>query len=310
MILSFLNGGNKFEPTTSMDEAFWIHLDEPESGEIEQIVANYDIPEDYITDLKDADENSRMDYEDGIIHIIIRVPVFFKHKSAKIPFATVPVGFIILPDKVISVSYFDNEVLSAFLEGKNRPFSITLQRFILTVSLRNSIYYLRFLKEINRRTNKIEDDLHQSMRNKELIKLLRLEKSLVYFTTSLKSNEIILERLQRSRWLQNDPEGEDMIEDVIIENKQAIEMANIYSDILAGMMDAFASIISNNLNVVMKFLTSITIIIALPTLIASLYGMNVKLPFQNNPFAFILVLGLSTILVLVLIIIFIRKKYF
>jgi magnesium transporter len=148
------------------------------------------------------------------------------------------------------------------------------------------------------------------MRNKELIRLLRMEKSLVFFNTSLKSNEIILERMQRSRWLQNDPDAEDMIEDVIIEIKQAIEMANIYSSILSGMMDAFASIISNNLNVVMKFLTSITIILALPTLIASIYGMNLDLPLQQNPNAFFLVMSAALVLSVLLVIIFIRKKYF
>ncbi|HPI26402.1 MAG TPA: magnesium transporter CorA family protein, partial [Candidatus Cloacimonadota bacterium] len=158
--------------------------------------------------------------------------------------------------------------------------------------------------------NNIENELHQSMRNKELIRLLRMEKSLVFFNTSLKSNEIILERMQRSRWLQNDPDAEDMIEDVIIENKQAIEMANIYSSILSGMMDAFASIISNNLNVVMKFLTSITIILALPTLIASIYGMNLDLPLQQNPHAFFLVMSAALVLSVLLVIIFIRKKYF
>jgi len=169
---------------------------------------------------------------------------------------------------------------------------------------------LKFLKEINRRTTLIEDELHQSMKNKELIRLLRMEKSLVYFNTALKSNEIILERLQRTRWLLNDPDAEDMIEDVIIENKQAIEMANIYSSILSGMMDAFASIISNNLNVVMKFLTSITIIISVPTLIVSIYGMNVPLPFQESNFAFALIMGISVLISLILVLVFIHKKYF
>jgi len=201
-------------------------------------------------------------------------------------------------------------VLTQYLDGKHRAFDITPQSFLLNINLRTAIYYLKFLKEINRRTTQIENELHQSMRNKELIRLLRMEKSLVYFNTSLKSNEIILERLQRSRWLMNDPEAEDMIEDVIIENKQAIEMANIYSSILSGMMDAFASIISNNLTVVMKFLTSITIILALPTLIASIYGMNVHLPFQEHDWAFGMVMGLSIILSILLVLVFIRKKYF
>jgi magnesium transporter len=310
MISAYLNRDNKFIPTTNWDEAFWIHLEEPDTAEIEKIIARYELPEDFITDLKDSDENSRLEYDNGAILIIMRVPVFYKHRTSKLPFATVPLGLIILNDKIITVSFFDQEILTTFLEGKNRPFNITHQSFILNINLRTSIYYLRFLKEINRRTNQIEQELHVSMKNKELIRLLRLEKSLVYFTTSLKSNELILERLQRSRWLQNDPEGEDMIDDVIIENKQAIDMANIYSDILSGMMDAFASVISNNLNIVMKFLTVITIIIALPTMIFSMYGMNIHLPLQDSPWAFIFVMGLSLVFAIIMIIVFIRKKYF
>lgn len=310
MINAYLNSGTKFTPTINLDEAFWIHLDNPDSSEIEQVITKYELPEDFITDLQDSDENSRLEYENGAILIIMRVPVFFKHKTSKLPFATVPLGLIIVPEKIITVSFFDHEILTTFLEGKHRPFNITPQSFTLNINLRTSIYYLRFLKEINRRTNNIEQELHVSMKNKELIRMLRLEKSLVYFTTSLKANELILERIQRSRWLQNDPEGEDMIEDVIIENKQAIDMANIYSDILSGMMDAFASVISNNLNIVMKFLTTITIIIALPTMIFSMYGMNVHLPLEDNPWAFTIIMLLSLILVIIATIIFVRKKYF
>ncbi len=310
MINAYLNSGTKFTPTTNLDEAFWIHLDEPDTSEIEQITSKYELPDDFITDLQDSDEISRLEYENGGILIIMRVPVFYKHKTSKLPFATVPLGLIILPDKIISASFFDQEIMTTFLEGKHRPFNITPQSFILNINLRTSVYYLRFLKEINRRTNNIEQELHVSMKNKELIRLLRLEKSLVYFTTSLKSNEIILERIQRSRWLQNDPEGEDMVDDVIIENKQAIDMANIYSDILSGMMDAFASVISNNLSIVMKFLTVITIIIALPTMIFSMYGMNIHLPLQESPWAFLAVMGVSLIIAVVMIIVFIRKKYF
>lgn len=310
MINAYLNSGTKFTPTSNLDEAFWIHLDAPDTNEIEQITSKYELPEDFITDLQDADEISRLEYENGAILIIMRVPVFYKHKTSKLPFATVPLGLIILPDKIISASFFDQEIMTTFLEGKHRPFDITPQSFILNINLRTSVYYLRFLKEINRRTNNIEQELHVSMKNKELIRLLRLEKSLVYFTTSLKSNEIILERIQRSRWLQNDPEGEDMVDDVIIENKQAIDMANIYSDILSGMMDAFASVISNNLSIVMKFLTVITIIIALPTMIFSMYGMNIHLPMQESPWAFLAVMGISLIIAVIMIIVFIRKKYF
>ncbi|MCB5267455.1 MAG: magnesium transporter CorA family protein [Candidatus Cloacimonetes bacterium] len=300
----------RFVPAITAEEAFWLHLESPDAEDVSSLIQKYELPEDFITDLQDADENSRLEYDEEAMLIILRVPLYYRHRSASVSFATAPLGIIVIPDKLITVSFYENEVLTQYLEGKHRPFNITQQSFLLSINLRAAMYFLKFLKEINRRTTNIENELHQSMRNKELIRLLRMEKSLVFFNTALKSNEIILERLQRSRWLQNDPDAEDMIEDVIIENKQAIEMANIYSSILSGMMDAFASIISNNLNVVMKFLTSITIILALPTLIASIYGMNVDLPMQNNPFAFALVMGFALLLSILLVIIFIRKKYF
>lgn len=310
MIQYFKVQEQRFVPAISMDEAFWVHLEGPDAEEINTLLQKYELPEDFITDLQDADENSRMEYEEEAMLIILRVPLYYRHRSASVSFATAPLGIIVIPDKVITVSFYENEVLTQYLDGKHRSFNITQQSFLLSINLRAAMYFLKFLKEINRRTTNIENELIQSMRNKELIRLLRMEKSLVYFNTSLKSNEIILERMQRSRWLQNDPDAEDMIEDVIIENKQAIEMANIYSSILSGMMDAFASIISNNLNVVMKYLTSITIILALPTLIASIYGMNVTLPMQGRPYAFALVMGFSLLVSLLLVMVFIRKKYF
>jgi magnesium transporter len=310
MIQVFEVSGQRFVPALTMEEAFWIHLENPSPEEIEQIVKKYNLEEDFITDLQDADENARVEWDEGALLTILRVPIYYKHRSAKISFATAPMGIISTEDKLITVSFYDNEILTQYLEGKHRPFNITQQSFLLNINLRTAIYFLKFLKEINRRNNLIEDELHQSMRNKELIRLLRMEKSLVYFNTALKSNEIILERLQRTRWLLNDPDAEDMIEDVIIENKQAIEMANIYSSILSGMMDAFASIISNNLNVVMKFLTSITIIISVPTLIVSIYGMNVPLPFQDSNMAFAVIMGIAVLISLILVLIFIHKKYF
>lgn len=152
-------------------------------------------------------------------------------------------------------------------------------RFVFQILYRNATSYLRYLRIIDRKSEQIEEKLHISQRNKELIELLELEKSLVYFTTSLRSNETVLEKLLRTEKIKKYPEDEDLLEDVIVENKQAIEMAKIYSDILSGTMDAFASVISNNLNVVMKFLSTVTIVLSIPTMIAMLYGMN----FQHIP---------------------------
>jgi magnesium transporter len=310
MIQYFKVRGQRFEPALAHDEAFWIHLENPTAEEITKLITQFELPEDFITDLQDADENSRMEYEEGAVLIIMRVPLYYKHRSASLSFTTAPLGVIAVQDKLITVSFFENEVLTQYLDCKHRPFRITQQSFLLQIALRTSMYFLKFLKEINRRTNRIETELHQSMRNQELIRLLRMEKSLVYFSTSLKSNEIILERMQRSRWLNQDPDAEDMVEDVIIENRQAIEMTNIHTSILSGMMETFASMISNNLNVRMKFLTSVTIVLMLPTLIASIYGMNIRLPLQEHPYAFSILMAFSLISSILLVLYFIRKKLF
>jgi magnesium transporter len=169
--------------------------------------------------------------------------------------------------------------------------------------------YLQYLKQINNATNVIQKKVEQASKNQQLIKLLNIEKSLVYFTTSLRSNQLMLERLQKMKLLKMDEDNETLFEDIITESKQAIEMANVYSDILSGMMDAFASIISNNLNIVMKILTLITIILSIPVVFSSLYGMNVKLPLQESPFAFLLVIVTSLLLSFIGILIFVKKKW-
>jgi len=165
------------------------------------------------------------------------------------------------------------------------------------------------LREINKIVEGLEDQLQASTRNREVLELLKYQKSLTYFTTALKSNELMMERLQRSQILKAYPEDEDLLEDVITENQQAIEMTNIASNILSGMMDAFASIISNNLNAVMKFLAAITVVLSLPTMIASFYGMNVDLPLDHLPSAYIFPLGVSILVVVVVLVVFSRRDW-
>ncbi len=310
MIQYFKIAEQRFTPALSHDEAFWIHVEDPSEDETKALIERYDLDEDFITDLQDADESSRMEYDEGTVLTILRVPIYYKHRSASLSFTTAPLGAIAVDGKLITVSFYENEILTQYLDCKHRPFEITQQSFLLQIALRAATYYLKFLKEINRRVGRIENELHQSMRNKELIQLLLMEKSLVYFSTSLKSNEIILERMQRSRWLHQDPDADDLVEDVIIENKQAIEMTNIHTSILSGTMDTFASMINNNVNIRMKFLTSVTIVLMLPTLIASIYGMNVPLPLQHSRFAFAILMGISIVASILLVLYFIRKKLF
>ena len=233
-------------------------------------------------------------------------------QELNIPFTTLPVGIILTKDLIVTICLKANIVWENFIMNiKVIDFSSTNRnRLILHFFQRTAVLYLVYLKEVNKRTTAVEEMLHKAMKNEELIKLLNLEKSLVYFTTSLRSNELMMERLQRSDILQFKSEDNDFLEDTIIDNKQAIETANIYSNILSGMMDAFASIISNNLNIVMKFLTSVTIILMLPTLVASIYGMNVRLPFQDSPYAFIITICILFTLSVIGVLIFIKRNWF
>jgi magnesium transporter len=199
-------------------------------------------------------------------------------------------------------------VLDDFVNGKVRNVGGG-HRFILQLILRATLLYLQYLKQLNNAASIIQKKLEQESRNRQLIKLFSIEKSLVYFTTSLKSNLLMLERLSRLRGFERTEQNEDLLEDIFTECKQAIEMANIYSDILSGMMDAFASVISNNLNIVMRVLTLITIIITIPVVVASFFGMNVRLPFANHPYAFAGILAGSVTLSALSLLYFIKKRW-
>ncbi|OQY38083.1 MAG: hypothetical protein B6226_04150 [Candidatus Cloacimonetes bacterium 4572_65] len=298
----------KYAEVENAENAKWIYLESPSTKEINDTAINYQIPLDFLTDPLDLDETSRIEYDDNFTLIIMRLPT--RSGSDDLPFITIPFGIILFDDMVITISNGQNELLTPFMKGINKKFELTKQSFILNVFNRNALLYLTFLKVIDRRISEIETELNNTMRNKELTRLLKLDKCLVYFTTSLKSNEVTLERLQRSRWMHEDVNSDDLLEDVIIDNKQAIEMASIYSNILKRTTESFSSIISNNLNIVMKFLTSITIILMLPTLVASFYGMNVDLPLGHHPFAFWILISLSVLISLIVIIFFLKNKLF
>lgn len=301
----------KLQKTNEITKGCWINMINPNPEEIAYICNNLDIPTDFIKDALDDEERSRIEKEDDNILIIVDFP-YITHDDAGFPiYETIPIGMAIAKNCFITVSLKDTPILSDFSNQKIRDFyTYKRTRFALQILYVISTYYLRYLKQINKKTNEIENELHQSMKNKELYAFLALEKSLVYFTTSLKANKIVLEKLMRLNHLRMYDEDKDLLDDVIIENTQAIEMADTYSSILSGMMDAFASVISNNLNIVMKFLTSITIVLSLPTMVASFYGMNVDLPFQNYPFAFWLTLLFAAILSSGTAFIFWKKRFF
>ncbi len=297
------------EKLDSFKKGCWISVIKPTNEEIESLSKNLSIPMEFITYPLDLDERARVEMDDDITLTILRIPYYDKNNEEN-PFITIPIGIIFSNDYIITISIYKTRIFSDFINDKIRGFRTTdKNHFLLLLFLKTASLYLQYLREIDKRTDIIERELHKSMRNEELIRLLSIEKSLVYFTTSLRSNEFMMERLQRTNLLKMNEEDQELLDDVIIENKQAIEMANIYSNILSGMMDAFASVISNNLNVVMKFLTAITIILMLPTLIASIYGMNIKLPFQNSPHAFLITMVISLILTILGIILFKNRKW-
>ena len=292
---------NKMEEIKEFKIGSWISLINPSETEIKKVCENVNIQEDFIRDALDFEEKARIDEEedDGTTLFVVDVPIIEKNEENEV-YSTMPLGMIVVRDDFfITVSLRKNKIIDDFEKRRIKNFqTYKKSKLIFQILYLNSSYYLSYLKQINKETEIAEYILKNSMKNKELLKLLSLEKSLVYFTTSLKSNELVMEKTMRGKIIKLYDEDEDILEDAITENRQAIEMAKIYSDILNGTMDAYASIISNNLNGVMKFLTSITIVLAIPTMISSFWGMNVGLPFQNSKIGFLIMVGISIVLTL------------
>ena len=289
---------NKVEEIKEFKKGSWINLVNPSEQEIKKVCEGINIQEDFIRDALDYEEKARIDTEedDNTILFVIDVPIIEKNEENDI-YTTMPLGLIVVRDDFfITVSLRKNKIIEDFEKRKIKNFQTYKKtRFIFQIFYLNSSYFLNYLKQINKETEIAEYILKNSMKNKELLKLLTLEKGLVYFTTSLKSNELVMEKTMRGKIIKLYEEDEEILEDAIIENRQAIEMSQIYRDILNGTLDAYASIISNNLNGVMKFLTSITIILAVPTMISSFWGMNVELPFQNNSMGFVIMIFVAVV---------------
>ncbi|MBN2386874.1 MAG: magnesium transporter CorA family protein [Anaerolineales bacterium] len=287
----------------------WIKAVDPTPEEIQQLIG-WGIDPDLINYSLDQDEMARMERDEGYVFILLRVP-YFQGAGTDIPYITVPLGIILADRFVITVCKFENDVTRVLCNGKYRGLKTAKRyRFALYIFLETAARYLSHLREINKTTAALEDRLEQSTRNREVLELLKVQKSLVYFTTGLRSNQVVMERLQRSRMFNHFEEDDDLLEDVLTENQQAIGMTDIQTNILAGLMDAFASIISNNLNSVMKVLAALTIVINIPTIVASFYGMNVSLPGENSPLAFLSILGISLALVTIAVLIFARRDWF
>lgn len=288
-----------------VSEGCWVALTKPTNEELQTVVRETGIDIDDLRAPLDDEERSRIEQEGDCVIVLVDIPSL----DEKDRYVTIPLGIYMTKTAIVTVCLEETPVLRAFMNNRVREFyTFKKTRFVFQILYRNATSYLRYLRIIDRKSEQIEEKLHISQRNKELIELLELEKSLVYFTTSLRSNETVLEKLLRTEKVKKYPEDEELLEDVIIENKQAIEMANIYSGILSGTMDAFASVISNNLNVVMKFLSTVTIVLSIPTLIASLFGMNfVNIPLGDNPHGFVII-TVCTLVITALVTIFFQKK--
>lgn len=288
----------------------WIHLEDPDADEVEMVAKQTRLDRDLLRAALDKEESSRMEVEDDQMLVLLDVPVMEVVETTAM-YYTIPLGIVFNDDYIVTVCLQDNNIIDDFFEQKIKTFyTFKKTRFILQILLRIDKYYLSFLKQIDKTSKNIEISLMRSTRNKELIDMLALEKSLVFFSTSLKSNQTTLEKMMKLKEMKKYPEDEDLLEDVLIENSQAIEMTNIYRDILSNTMDAFASIISNNLNAVMKILTSITIVMAVPTIIASFFGMNVPMPWGSFPWAFIGIFFITIFICAIVIIVLIRKRLF
>ena len=306
MLFIYRTVGDEIVYEDDFQKGSWINLINPTEAEIQQVVAETGLSYEFLKYPLDDEEISRVETEDDQVMIIFNAPIMTK---GEVVYDTIPVGIILNDDFIVTICLEDINLFQEFASAKVRGLATFKKtRFIFQLFHKKTKLFLKYLRNINIRTNSIEAALHKSMQNKELFQLLNMQKSLVYFTTSLRSNAKVLERIMKSKAIKMYEEDEELLEDVIIENTQAIEMADIYSNISASTMNAFASLISNNLNNVVKFLTAITIILAIPTMFASFWGMNVDLPFTNLNFAFPLLISISLVCCAVVVVLLNKKK--
>jgi len=302
MIIIYKTIGSKLE-LKEAEKDCWINVINPTKNETKKLISDFGVPVELINDILDVDERPRIEHDDGWTLFIFRIPVEVKNNG--VPFTTIPLGVFISKDSILTLCSQDNEVLSI---ANTTKFSDNIN-FILHLFLRSGSLYLKYLKQINQLTTLIESDLEKSVKNKELNKLLKMEKCLVYFITSIKANEIVLTKLRSTRKITTEI-NEDLIEEALIENKQALEMAQIYSNIQSSMMNAFASVISNNLNVIMKKLTLISILLMIPTLVASIFGMNVPNNMEDSTWALPSIILGTLIISSISVMLFRKNKWF
>ena len=287
----------------------WVNVECPTPEDIHYLTNQFNVPESFLSDIADTDERPRIEYEGNWLLTIIRIPV--QSQEQGIPFTTIPLGIMTNNEIIISVCYYKTELIPDFIRYTRRKEVVVRHKYDLILRLIHSsaVWFLKYLKQINNEVNNAEKELERSIRNEDLLRLMNLQKSLVYFNTSIRGNEVMIGKLQNI-FNEKDYQNTELTEDVLIELKPAHNQVNIYSDILTGTMDAFASIISNNVNAIMKRMTSLSITLMIPTLIASFYGMNVDIHLEGFPHAFVFIVLLSAILSAVTFIWFRKIKWF
>lgn len=283
-------------------------MKEEEFQELSEVL---EIPIEFLRDSLDIDERPRYEIEDNVKFVVIKTPAennSFNDNDAY--YITIPICIILTHNHIVTVNSFDNGAIKKFLNTFEKRHPDKRSMMVLKIFEKVVQNFLEYLKEINHNRNLYEQKLYDSNRNEELLNLMRIQKSLVYFVTTLRSNELMMLKIERTNFLGLTEEEREFLNDLIVDTSQALEMANIYTNILSSTMDAFASIISNNLNNVMKRLTSITIVLMLPTLITSIYGMNVDIPYQHTPHAFYIPVIISLLVSMIIAWYFMKKKWF
>lgn len=312
MIQYFKNISGQTIEIDKPDRGVWVNLVPPfKEEEFIELSDELEIPIEFLRDSLDIDERPRYETEDNVKFVVIKTPTennSFNDSDAY--YITIPICIILTHTQIVTVNSFDNGAIKKFLNSFQKRHPDKKNMMILKVFEKVVQNFMEFLKEINHRRNQYETSLYSSNSNEDLLHLMRIQKSLVYFVTALRSNEMLMMKLERTNFLGLNEEEREFLQDLIVDTSQALEMANIYTNILSSTMDAFASIISNNLNNVMKRLTSITLILSLPILVTSIYGMNVEIPFARSNHAFYIPVVISLALSLGLSWYFMKKKWF
>ena len=303
MIKYYVSKENRVTEISQAQPGSWIHIENPTHEEKQILLNKYEIDDYFLEGVLDKEEVSRTEIDEGKTYFIVSIPI--RSDIEREFYTTIPLGIVIAKDYVMTISLDSEKLLTPFIDNRVKNFQTNYKtRFILRVLLSISNLYIRDLRNLRNLADEYEDQLYTSVENNQLMEMLQIEKSLVYFSTALRSNQLVLERLLKTDSLKRYPEDDELLEDAITENRQALEMCKVYTNLMSSTVETFASIISNNQNTSMKQLTLITIFMSLPSIVSGLYGMNVLMPFADHPYAFwiliVIILALSMALIFIL----------